>query len=257
MFKIKRPAIIGLLLVLLVFTGYLNYELTQEALKKTSGGYKKHELAEKTKYEEKSTLADKNSKEKIEFEIVDSEVPEEPKDSVEKAEASEEEVEEIELEEQEVEDEEEKKIKDEKEVGEVKEVVNTSKDKVDKEISKEASSQNRNYYIEYKLSRDKLRASLVDRLDTIVSNEKTDEKTRSEAQREIMTIGKISEKELQIEGLIKSKGFEDSLVVLTEEDVKVIISASELTEQDMVKILDIVKEETKFDIDNIKIIKKQ
>lgn len=226
MFKIKRPAIIGLLLALLVFTGYLNYELTQEALKKTSKGYKEHELAEKVSHEDQ----DKN---KLDFQIVDSEKTEDAEKTEESIETT------------------------GSDLEDVKEVVNTNKDEIDEEISKEVSSQNRNYYIEYKLSRDKLRASLVDRLDNIVSNDKTDSKTRSEAQREIMTIGQISEKELQIEGLINAKGFEDSLVVLTEEDVKVIISTSELTEQDMVKILDIVKEETKFDINNIKIIKKE
>lgn len=232
MFKIKRPAIIGLLLVLLVFTGYLNYELTQQALKKTSAEYKKHELSEKVEYDKSDVLADKNKEE--DFEIVDSEESNNtnnPLESVDKDTTS--------------------------NTDNIKEVVNTNKETVDKIINKEVSASSRNYFIEYKLSRDKLRASLVDRLDTIVKNDKTDSKIRSEAQNEIITIGKISEKELKIEGLIKAKGFEEVLVVLTEEDVKVIVSIDDLSEQDMVKILDIVKEETKFDINNIKIIKKQ
>lgn len=217
MFKIKRPAIIGILLVLLVFTGYLNYELTQEALKKTSNQYKKHELVEKSKNEKNKGISD-NAKEDVDgkkFEIVDLDQ------------------------------------------DNIKEVVNNTKEVIDESMDKEVSSSTRNYFIEYKLSRDKLRASLVDRLDNIVANDKTDSKTRSDAQQEIVNLGKISEKELQIEGLIKAKGFEEVLVILTEEDAKAIISINELTEQDMIKILDIVKEETKFDINNIKIIKKQ
>ena len=43
----------------------------------------------------------------------------------------------------------------------------------------------------------------------------------------------------------------------TDTDIKVVVSISELTEQDMVKILDIVKSETIFTADNIKIMKKQ
>src|SRR5690625_5718802 len=68
MFKIKRPAIVGLLLILLIFTGYLNYELTQQALMKPSRGYKEHEEAEKSNHlqEEEVTLDDDS------FEIVDS-----------------------------------------------------------------------------------------------------------------------------------------------------------------------------------------
>lgn len=230
MFKIKRPAIIGILLVLLVFTGYLNYELTQEALKKTSSGYQKHESAQKAKYDKDNILAskDKDDKDdKDDIEIVDSN---DNKDIAEEVDSK----------------------KDD-----IKEVVNTNKETVDNTIDKEVSATSRNYFIEYKLSRDKLRASLVERLDTIVANDKTDTKTRTQAQEEIINIGKISEKELQIEGIVKSKGFDEVVVVLTEEDVKVIVSIDELSEQDMVKILDVVREETKFDIENIKIMKKQ
>lgn len=52
MFKIKRPAIIGLLVVLLVFTGYLNYYLTQQAQRKSSKDYQNHELMELAKNED-------------------------------------------------------------------------------------------------------------------------------------------------------------------------------------------------------------
>lgn len=79
-------------------------------------------------------------------------------------------------------------------------------------MSKELHSGNRNYFVEYRLSRDKLRANLVERLEDIVNNSNTDEKVRTEAQTEIMKIGKLSEKELQIEGLVKSKGFDEALV---------------------------------------------
>ena len=80
---------------------------------------------------------------------------------------------------------------------------------------------------------------------------------RTEAQQEIMNIGKLSEKELTIEGLIKSKGFDEALVLLTDSDIKVIVDTPELNEVEMVKILDIVRAETDFDMDSIKIIKKQ
>ncbi|MBC8590573.1 SpoIIIAH-like family protein [Wansuia hejianensis] len=213
MFKIKRPAIIGLLLVLLVFTGYLNYELTQQALRKTSKDYQKHENMEKAKHSEdiKSVSKDKDIK------IMDS-----------------------------------KKTKN----IDAEEVISTGNDDLEKEIDKSVSATSKNYFVEYRLSRDKLRAGLVDRLDGIVNNENTNDKMRTEAQEEIIKIGKISEKELQIEGLVKSKGYDEALVLLTEEDIKIIVSKDELTEQDMVKILDIAQSETGYDVSNIKIIKK-
>src|SRR5690625_4459238 len=200
MFKIKRPAIVGLLLILLIFTGYLNYELTQQALMKPSRGYKEYEEAEKSNHlQEEEVTLDNDS-----FEIVDS------VDSTD---------------------------------GEIAEVISSGNKDIDKAIEREVSASARNYFVEYRLSRDKLRANLVDRLDAIVKNENTNDEMRTEAQQEIMNIGKISEMELQIEGLIKSKGFEEALVFLTDSEIKVVVSGEELSEQDMVKILDVRSEE--------------
>jgi stage III sporulation protein AH len=101
-----------------------------------------------------------------------------------------------------------------------------------------------------------MRAGLIDKLNDIVNNEKTKAETRDEAQKEIMRIGALSENELYIEGLIKAKGFDDALVFLKEDSAKVVVSAKELTEQDVVKILEIIKSETNLDSDKIKIMKK-
>lgn len=202
MFKIKRPAIIGLLVVLLVFTGYLNHELTQQAQRKASKDYKNYELEKIAESEKpKNDVA-------TDVDVIDS-------------------------------------------------AKSTDTDNALETISMEASMSSKNYFVEYRLSRDKLRASLVDRLDQIVNNANTNEGTRTEAQKEIMKLGTVSEKELQIEGLVKGKGYEDALVFLTDKDIKVVISSVEFGEQDMVKILDIVKSETEYSIDNIKIMKKQ
>ena len=216
MFKIKRPAIIGLLVVLLVFTGYLNHELTQQAQLKSSKDYQKHEIAKLNNMEEgdnELTVDDKVTDDldlaNLDIDIIDS------KDTAEIA------------------------------------------DDVLETMSSESSMNSKNYFVEYRLSRDKLRGTLVERLDKIVSDENTSEDSRAEAQKEIMKIGSNSEKELQIEGLVKGKGYEDALVFLTDKDIKVVVSSTELAEQDMVKILEIVKSETDYTMDNIKIMKKQ
>lgn len=208
MFKIKRPAIISILLVLLIFTGYLNYRLTQDALKKASKDYQNYEATqmENTDY----VLEDDD------FDIVDS-----------------------------------------LNTGDnITDVVAASNNEISG-LSKDISNKNRNYFVEYRLSRDKLRANLIDRLDEIIKNNQTTENVRTKAQEEIILIGSMSEKELTIEGLIRAKGFDDALVFITTEEIKIVVSKDELSEQDMVKILDIVKSETKFDTENIKIMKKQ
>lgn len=218
MFKIKKPAIIGILLILLVFTGYLNYQFTQQALRKTSKDYQRYEASERDNFlaSEGRDEAEDNKDEEIE--IVDS------------GQSSE---------------------------DDVAQVVSSGNKDIKEQVGEEASNLNIDYFVEHRLSRDKLRANLIDRLVEIVDNDKTDDAKRAEAQEEIMEIGRISETELRIEGLVKSKGFEEVLVLLTDEDIKVVVSTDELTETDMVKILDIVKAETDFEMDSIKIMKKQ
>ena len=209
MFKIKRPAIIGILVILLVFTGYLQHQLTQQSQLKSSKDYQNYELLElvTNDKDEEDVVVDNPSVDNSDLVVVDS----------------------------------------------------TKTEDVDamETMYSEASMSSKNYFVEYRLSRDKLRASLVDRLDLIVNNANTTETVRSEAQKEIMKIGNYSETELQIEGLIKGKGFEDAIVFLSDKDIKIVVSSLELKEQDMVKILDIVKSETDYDANNIKIMKKQ
>ncbi len=222
MFKIKRPAIIGLLLVLLIFTGYLNYQLTQQALLKASKDYNEYEIGEMESYEDTEVAGigniDEAEVDEDYISIVDSMLPSD--DNIEQ-------------------------------------VISAGNNSIKDAMAADISKTNRNYFVEYRLSRDKLRANLVDRLDEIVNNTNTTEKVRTEAQEEIIKLGNTSQKELEIEGLIKSKGFNEALTFISDTDIKVVVDASELTEQDMVKILDIVKSETTFDINNIKIMKKQ
>src|SRR5699024_11380102 len=69
MFKIKRPAVIGLLVVLLVFTGYINHQLTQQAIKKTSKEYQDHEVKEKEKYLSENNILEAQGDDETEMEI--------------------------------------------------------------------------------------------------------------------------------------------------------------------------------------------
>src|SRR5690606_2120531 len=99
--------------------------------------------------------------------------------------------------------------KDEKEEEEdeansaVDELVESTEGDISETISSEQNLQSKNYFVEQRLSRDKLRANLVDRLNEIVNNENSSQEMVTDAQKKIMKIGELSEKEFTIEGLIK------------------------------------------------------
>ena len=220
MFTMKKPIIILVLIVLLVFVGYINHELTKQSLLSASNDYQKHEELELA-----TKLDDEDDKELVEA-ISESE--------------SEEDIE----------------IIDTQDGEEVDEILEKTNNDIETTISKEESMISKNYFIEQRLSRDKLRAGLIDRLNEIIDNDNTNSEVKAEAQKRIMRIGDASEKELIIEGLSKSKGFKEVLVFLTDESAKIIVLKDELTQQDTVKILDIVMGETDLEPSNIKIMKK-
>ena len=220
MFTMKKPAIIVVLIGLLFVTVYINHNLTVKANSRVSSDYQRYEELEMAK--------------KIELD---------EKDLVEAISEGEGDQEDIE-------------ILDTMEGETLGNLTQKTNKAIGQEISKEASIQSKNYFIEQRLARDKLRANLVDRIHEIINNENTSEETRTEAQKKIMAIGDLSERELTIEGLIKAKGFEEALVFLTDDNLKIFVSIEELTEQDVVKILNIAMGETDLDASNIKIMKK-
>lgn len=226
MFTIKKPAIIAVLVLLLVFTGYINHNLTKQASSRVSSDYQKYEEMELAKETEGN---DNNLVPAL------SEGNEETE--------SEEEIDELEI-----------LDSDGKENIDV--LTTDTEENISETISSGKSMSSKNYFIEQRLSRDKLRAGLIDRLNEIVNNENSSQEMITDAQKRIMEIGDISENELTIEGLIKSKGFDESLVFLTDKDAKVVVGTDELVEQDIVQILEIVLDQTDFDASNVNIMKK-
>ena len=218
MFTIKKPAIIIILVLLLVLTGYINHNLTKQASARVSSDYQNYEeseLAKELQSDESLVPALSEDEEMDDFEIIDSESS-----------------------------------------SSLDDMITETEEEISQAISSEERLISKNYFIEQRLSRDKLRASLIDRLNAIVNNENSSQQMIDEAQKKIMEIGNLSEKELTIEGLIKAKGFEEDLVFLTENDAKIVVGKEELTEQDVVKILEIVLSETDLDAENVNIMKK-
>jgi len=227
MFTIKKPVIVTILVFILVLTGYINHNLTKRASSRVSSDYQRYEEIELSKInqsEDNNLVAALSEGNEENLEIIDSE----ENDNENKIEGTE----------------------------SVDEIVQRAEGNISETISNQENLNSKNYFIEQRLSRDKLRAELIDRLNDIVNNENSSQEMVTESQKKIMEIGDISEKELVIEGLIKAKGFNEVLVFLTKNDAKVIVDTDELTEQDVVKILDIVINETDLDASNVKIMKK-
>lgn len=112
------------------------------------------------------------------------------------------------------------------------------------------------FFSEYRIERDKNRSKEVEMWQDIINSDKAEENFKDMAQQEIVKIVSLTDKEMIIENLIISRGFNDALVFLTDDSATVIVEAKELTPSNIAQIQDIVVRKTKLDPKNIKIMKK-
>lgn len=109
------------------------------------------------------------------------------------------------------------------------------------------------FFSEYRLNRDKIRSQNLEALQNIAKDSSADKNIVKEAVEESVAISKLSETELVVENLIKSKGFDDAIVIIHEGYANVIVDADELSPADASKVQNIVNKECKIDISKITI----
>ena len=118
----------------------------------------------------------------------------------------------------------------------------------------EASSSS--FFSEYRLERDKNRSREVEMWQDIINSQSSEKNFKNLAQQELVKIVALTEKEMIIENLIVSRGFNDALVFLTDDSATVIVDSKELTKTNVAQIQDIIVRKTKLEPANIKIMKK-
>lgn len=136
-------------------------------------------------------------------------------------------------------------------------VVNEKAKETSKEIEKKMTSDKNmkkaSYAVDMKMNREKQRNELTEDLNEIINNPSTAEETRKQASNMKLQLVKDQELEIKIEDLLGAKGFEDSLVYISEETVNVVVN-KELQQKDAAKIFDLVANESKVNYDNIKLM---
>lgn len=110
-----------------------------------------------------------------------------------------------------------------------------------------------NTFADFRTERERVRTQEITSIDSIINNENTDAQTLADAQKMKLEITDVMEKELLIEGLLKAKGFEDVVVTISSESVNVVVKPTELTQQQVAQVLEIVVRETSMTPENIKI----
>ncbi|WP_257529459.1 SpoIIIAH-like family protein [Irregularibacter muris] len=127
------------------------------------------------------------------------------------------------------------------------------KGKSEEDIMANSKNISKEFFIDYRLERDKNRSQHIVLLENIVGNKETDKDTRGQAQKEMINLVKLSEKEMVIENLIRAKGFNDVIVFIHDGYVNAIVDAENLSAAHAAQIQDVISKETGITLEKISI----
>ena len=102
-----------------------------------------------------------------------------------------------------------------------------------------------------KVSREQVRSKNKETLQSIIDNKNLSDAEKEKAVNQMVQMTEIAEKESAAESLLAAKGFNDSVVSITDDQADVIVGASELSDANRAQIEDIVTRKTGVAAQNI------
>lgn len=121
----------------------------------------------------------------------------------------------------------------------------------------ETSSNNSNdYFTKSKLERDTMYSQMLETYEKVINSSNASETQKQSATQEITKINNIKNSIMICENLIKTKGFENSVVFVNGESISVIIGVSELSKEQVAQVQNIISREMNAKIENIHIANK-
>lgn len=120
-----------------------------------------------------------------------------------------------------------------------------------------SSNSQDSYFSQTRFDKQRTREQEVDTLENIANNPNTSETEKDRANSNINKLIMNSDKEMIIEKILIGKGFEDCVVLISEDIVNVIVKEEGLTQQRTAQILDAVNSQTKVEFENIHIFERK
>ena len=139
-------------------------------------------------------------------------------------------------------------------LGEASYVSNSSSDSAAVQTAAKAKQENSDYFATVKKERESTRKEAQETIEETLKNGKLTEEDKKSALAKIEEIGGRMESESNIETLLKAKGFEKVVAVISDTGISVVVKADGLTSAQTLQIQDIVTSETNIPLSNIKIV---
>ncbi|SHM51559.1 stage III sporulation protein AH [Caldanaerovirga acetigignens] len=127
-------------------------------------------------------------------------------------------------------------------------------------ISESVSTKNgseKDFFVDYRLERDRLRSQEADYLREIINNPNASQESKEKAQKDLIALAEKVEKEMNVENLIKAKGFEDAVIIISGDSANVIVKSEGLSTKEVAQITDIVTRTTGLSLEKITIVERK
>ena len=124
---------------------------------------------------------------------------------------------------------------------------------VDETAQTSSSTSNNDYFAKSKLERDTMYSQMIETYEKILNSNNSLETQKQTATQEITKINETKNSIMICENLIKTKGFEDSVIFVNGESISIIIGAEEMKQEEVAQIQNIIAREMKAKIENIHI----
>ena len=109
------------------------------------------------------------------------------------------------------------------------------------------------FFDSHRASRTQARQEEISILDSIIASAEATAETKQEATAKKMTLCDTIEKEMTLETMIKSKGFEEAAVVMSSDVLNILVTCKNdaLSNDELAKIYNIVMTKTDYDLENV------
>ena len=129
-----------------------------------------------------------------------------------------------------------------------------------------AAAPKEDFFIEYRLDRERTRGRQIELLREIINSSQASEQARQKAQEELLVISGRLGKEMELEHLLRARGYRDATVCIEEKGITVIVQPgsdqgqgkppAKITPEDITKICEMVSRGTGVGEQNIIVIPK-
>lgn len=109
------------------------------------------------------------------------------------------------------------------------------------------------YFAKSKLERDTMYSQMLETYENVLNSDNSLETQKQSATEEITKINNTKNSIMVCENLLKTKGFDSSVIFVNGDSISVIIGADELTQEEIAQVQNIISREMSADIQNIHI----